>query len=62
VTEGDYSPTNFLKRDDLESPSGLGPFPTLFTLLGLDPTTEMHDQLNRPIPISYGQALQSIIG
>lgn len=30
--------------------------------LGLDPATEVHDQLKRPMPISAGQPILSLFG
>jgi uncharacterized protein (DUF1501 family) len=35
---------------------------TLFHCLGYHPDTEMHDALGRPLPISRGQVLQTILG
>jgi uncharacterized protein (DUF1501 family) len=52
-SSGAYPKDNPVRPDDLSA--------TLFTLLGLDPATEMRDQLNRPVPISYGQAISSIM-
>ncbi len=51
---GAYPKDNPVRPDDLSA--------TLFTALGLDPATEMHDQLNRPIPISYGQPIRALLG
>jgi hypothetical protein len=33
---------------------------TLFTALGLDPQTELRDQLGRPLPISRGEAIRAL--
>lgn len=33
---------------------------TIYTLLGLDPQTEVHDNLNRPLPIAAGKAVTGI--
>jgi len=33
---------------------------TMFHALGIDPATELRDQLNRPIPVSYGSAIASL--
>jgi uncharacterized protein (DUF1501 family) len=52
-SSGAYPKDNPVRPDDLSA--------TIFTLLGLDPATEMRDQLNRPIPISYGQTIGSIL-
>jgi hypothetical protein len=34
---------------------------TLFTALGLDPQTEIRDQLGRPLPISRGEPIQALL-
>jgi hypothetical protein len=34
---------------------------TMFHLLGFDPTTEVHDTLGRPFPISRGQVIDEIL-
>ncbi len=34
---------------------------TMFALLGIDPTTELHDQLARPIPVSRGNAIRAVL-
>ncbi|MFO0910282.1 MAG: DUF1501 domain-containing protein [Isosphaeraceae bacterium] len=34
---------------------------TMFQCLGIDPTTEMRDQLNRPILVSTGQPIEAIL-
>ncbi len=33
---------------------------TMFALLGLDPATEVHDVLNRPLPLSSGRVVQEV--
>lgn len=33
---------------------------TIFHALGLDPSTEMHDRLNRPLPISTGKVIREV--
>jgi len=33
---------------------------TMFALMGLDPTTEVHDVLNRPLPLSSGRVVEEI--
>jgi hypothetical protein len=30
-------------------------------LLGVDPSSEMRDQLNRPLPVSYGSVIRPIV-
>ena len=34
---------------------------TLFHLMGIDPTTEIRDKLNRPLPISRGEVIRDVI-
>lgn len=34
---------------------------TMFELIGLDPTTEVHDPLNRPLPIATGSPVAGVI-
>ncbi|MEW4568548.1 DUF1501 domain-containing protein [Tautonia sp. JC769] len=34
---------------------------TMFHCLGIDPATELRDQLNRPIPVSYGSPIAPIL-
>jgi hypothetical protein len=52
-SSGAYPKDNPVRPDDLSA--------TLFTLMGLDPATEMLDPLNRPILISYGSPVNAII-
>jgi hypothetical protein len=52
-SSGAYPSDNPVRPDDLSA--------TLFSLMGLDPATEMHDPLNRPIPISYGSPIGPIV-
>jgi hypothetical protein len=33
---------------------------TMFTALGLDPAAEVRDPLNRPLPISRGEAVMEL--
>jgi hypothetical protein len=33
---------------------------TMFALLGIDPATELHDQLARPVPVSYGTPIRPL--
>jgi Protein of unknown function (DUF1501) len=35
---------------------------TIFSLLGLPPDTEVHDKLNRPLPIASGKPVAGVIG
>jgi hypothetical protein len=35
---------------------------TVFSAVGLDPATEVRDQLNRPMPISAGQPIRALLG
>jgi hypothetical protein len=35
---------------------------TIFHCLGIDPQTEIHDTLGRPIPISRGEPIRQILG
>ncbi len=41
------------KPDDLSA--------TMFHCLGIDPATELRDQLNRPIPVSYGSVIEPLL-
>ena len=34
---------------------------TMFHCLGIDPATELRDQLDRPVPVSYGSALTALL-
>ena len=34
---------------------------TVFHLLGIDPKTEVHDSLNRPLPISTGRVIDGVL-
>jgi hypothetical protein len=34
---------------------------TLFHLLGIDPTTEIRDSLNRPLPLSPGRVIDGVL-
>jgi Protein of unknown function (DUF1501) len=52
-SSGAYPKDNPVRPDDLSA--------TIFTILGVDPTSEMRDPLNRPIPISYGSVVNSIL-
>jgi uncharacterized protein (DUF1501 family) len=50
---GAYPKDNPVRPDDLSA--------TIFTLLGVDPSSEMRDQLNRPLPVSYGSVIRPIV-
>jgi hypothetical protein len=50
---GAYPATDPHGPDDLSA--------TMFHLLGIDPTTEVMDPLNRPLPISTGQVIEEIL-
>ncbi|GIW88182.1 MAG: hypothetical protein KatS3mg108_2506 [Isosphaeraceae bacterium] len=51
---GAYPATDPTRPDDLAA--------TLFWALGIDPATEVHDTLNRPLPIAAGQPLTHLFG
>ncbi len=34
---------------------------TMYQLMGVDPQTEVHDQANRPVPLSYGKTIEGVI-
>ena len=50
---GPSRPATSVRPDDLAA--------TMFTLLGLDPATEIRDTLGRPFPIAKGTAVQGVI-
>ena len=50
---GAYPDRDPVRPDDLAA--------TLYTLLGIDPTTEVHDRLDRPLPIASGQPITDLI-
>jgi hypothetical protein len=50
---GAYPASDPVRPDDLAA--------TLFHLLGLDPRTEIHDALNRPLPIARGTVIDEVI-
>ena len=35
---------------------------TIYHLMGIDPTTEIHDRQNRPIPICQGEVVRGVLG
>jgi hypothetical protein len=53
-SSGAYPKDDPLRPDDVTA--------TIFHALGLDPATEIHDQLKRPMPISAGQPVLPIFG
>ncbi|HWG42108.1 MAG TPA: DUF1501 domain-containing protein [Gemmataceae bacterium] len=50
---GSYPASDPQRPDDLAA--------TMFHLLGIDPKTEIHDALNRPLPISAGNVIEGIL-
>jgi hypothetical protein len=50
---GAYPASGAVRPDDLAA--------TIFSLLGIDPSTEMHDGLGRPFAISSGQVIHDVI-
>ena len=50
---GAYPANDPVRPEDLSA--------TMFHLLGIDPATELRDQLDRPIPVSYGTPIGPIL-
>jgi hypothetical protein len=50
---GAYPAVDALRPEDLSA--------TMFHLLGLDPTAEVYDALNRPLPISPGKPIEGVL-
>jgi hypothetical protein len=50
---GAYPASDAVRPDDLAA--------TLFYLLGVDPHTEVHDALNRPLPIAQGKPIMALL-
>jgi hypothetical protein len=50
---GAFPATDPVRPEDLSA--------TMFHLLGIDPTTEVRDALNRPLPISTGKVIHNIL-
>ena len=50
---GAYPDRDGVRLDDLSA--------TMFSLLGIDPGTEVHDRLDRPLPISAGKPIEDIL-
>lgn len=51
---GAYPASEAVRPEDLSA--------TLFHLLGIDPRTEVHDNLDRPLPISAGKVITNVVG
>jgi hypothetical protein len=51
---GAFPKDDLLRSDDVTA--------TVFHALGLDPATEIRDQLGRPTPISAGQPVKALFG
>ena len=50
---GAYPDRDGVRPDDLAA--------TMFHLLGIDPATEVHDALNRPLPIAAGKPIYGLM-
>ena len=50
---GAYPDRDGVRPDDLAA--------TMFTLLGIDPNIEVHDNLDRPLPIAAGKVIEAIL-
>jgi hypothetical protein len=50
---GSYPANNAVRPDDLAA--------TMYLALGIDPHTEVHDALNRPLPIAAGQPITELL-
>jgi hypothetical protein len=59
-TYGASDPTGAFPKDDPVRPDDITA--TVFHALGLDPETEIRDQLGRPMPISAGQPIRELFG
>jgi uncharacterized protein (DUF1501 family) len=60
MTYGASDPRGAFPKDDPLRPDDVTA--TVFHALGLDPATEMRDQLGRPLPISAGSPIQALFG
>jgi hypothetical protein len=58
ITFGASDPSGAYPKDDPIRPDDVTA--TIFSALGLDPATEVRDQLNRPMPISAGQPIRQL--
>jgi hypothetical protein len=57
---GASDPSGAFPKDDPVRPDDIAA--TMFTALGLDPSTEVRDQLGRPFPISRGEPIRALLG
>ena len=60
ITYGASDPTGAFPKDDPLKPDDITA--TVFHALGLDPETEIRDQLGRPVPISAGSPVKALFG
>jgi hypothetical protein len=60
VVYGASDGTGAFPRDNPVRPDDVSA--TLFAALGLDPQTEVRDQLGRPLPISRGEPIRALFG
>jgi hypothetical protein len=60
ATYGASDPSGAYPKDDPVRPDDITA--TVFHALGLDPATEIHDQLRRPMPISAGEPILPLFG
>ncbi len=60
ITYGASDPTGAFPKDDPLRPDDITA--TVFHALGLDPATEIRDQLGRPVPISAGGPIKALFG
>jgi hypothetical protein len=51
---GAYPAENPAKLEDVAA--------TMFWALGIDPATEVHDPVKRPVPLAYGTPIEKIFG
>jgi hypothetical protein len=59
MTYGTSDPTGAFPKDDPVRPDDVSA--TMFAALGLDPHTEVRDQLGRPLPISRGEPIRELL-
>lgn len=60
ITYGASDPRGAFPKDDPVRPDDITA--TVFHALGLDPATEIRDQLGRPVPISAGTPIKALFG
>jgi hypothetical protein len=60
IVYGASDPTGAFPKDNPVRPDDIAA--TLYAALGLDPHTEIRDQLGRPFPISRGQPIRELFG